>query len=96
MPRENTIVGAITRELTRRGAYWINVHGAGVGRNGVPDLLACHHGQFIAVEVKQRRGRVRALQTYELERVQKAGGHALVARDLTGLRAVLDQIEEQT
>lgn len=94
MPRENTIVGACTRELTRRGAYWINVHGAGVGRNGIPDLLFCHHGYFGAAETKTARGRVRKLQEWELERIVRAGGHAIVARSVEQLRQVLDHIEE--
>lgn len=93
MPRENTIVGACTTELDRRGAYWVNIHGAGVGRNGVPDLLACHLGQFIAIECKQHHGRVRALQAYELERVACAGGTAIIARNIQQLRHALDEIE---
>lgn len=93
MPRENTIVGAITRELDKRGAWHVNIHGAGVGRNGVPDILACHLGQFLAIECKQERGRASKLQEWELERVACAGGTAIVARTIDQLRDALDEIE---
>jgi hypothetical protein len=93
VPRENTIVGACTRELDRRGAWWINIHGAGIGRNGIPDLLFCHLGYFGALETKSRTGTPSKLQLWELERINRAGGIGIVARTIEQLRQVLDTIE---
>lgn len=93
MTRENAILGTITRELTRRGAWWVKTHGTGTGRNGIPDLLACHYGVFIAIETKTRHGRTRPLQAFELEQVAKAGGYTLTARSLDQVRELLDEIE---
>lgn len=95
MPREAAIVGRITRELDQRGAWWIKTHGTGTGRNGIPDILACHHGHFIAIEAKAPHGRVAPLQTYELQRITRAGGTALIVRTIDQLHHALDQIEQQ-
>lgn len=90
---EAAVVAAIQRLLRRRGAWCVNVHGAGVGRNGIPDILACYRGRFISIEVKQARGRVRPQQAYELERIRRAGGCAIVARDVEHVAILLDAID---
>ena len=90
---EAAIVAAIERELIRRRAWWINVHGSVVGRNGLPDIIAIHLGHALAIEVKQPRGRVSKLQAWELERIACAGGTAIVARSVQDVRTALDEIE---
>lgn len=90
---EAAVVAAVQRELDRRRAWWMNVHGSGVGRNGLPDIVFCHLGQFGAVECKAPRGRVTKLQQWELERVACAGGTAIVARSIEDVRRALDEIE---
>lgn len=90
---ERAVVQACTRELDRRRAWWVNVHGDLAGRNGVPDLIFCHLGRFGAVETKSHRGRPTKLQAFELEQIARAGGHAIVCREINELRAVLDEIE---
>ena len=95
MAREAAVVNACTRLLKKRGAWHMNVHGAGTGRNGLPDLIACHHGRFIAIECKAPRGRIRPLQQHELDRITSAGGHAIVARTTTQLADILDAIDQE-
>lgn len=48
---------------------------------GVPDILACYKGMFIAIEVKtpETQKNVSELQKYNLARIQELGGHTLVA-----------------
>lgn len=48
---------------------------------GVPDILACYKGMFIAIEVKtpKTQKNVSELQKYNLARIQELGGHTLVA-----------------
>ena len=92
---EAAIVAAIERELTRRRAWWMNVHGSGVGRNGLPDIVAIHMGRGLAIEIKAPRGRPTKLQAWELERVACAGGVAIVARSVHDVCTVLDEIEAE-
>jgi Holliday junction resolvase len=58
-------------------------------RSGLPDLIACYKGYFISIEVKGD-SEVSALQKYNLEQIQKAGGAAIVAYDIS---EVVDLIE---
>lgn len=84
---------SIVRELDRRGAWHTKIHGTMAGRRGVPDRLACHRGTFLAIETKQPAGRTTRLQRHELDRVQRAGGMAIVARSVDDVRQALDAIE---
>lgn len=46
----------------------------GYGRSGIPDIIACIHGKFLAIECKAHGGRLTALQRRELDRIESAGG----------------------
>ena len=56
----------------------------GYGRSGVPDIIACARGRFIAIECKAGKGKLTALQARELENISKAGGLSYCV-DETGL-----------
>jgi len=45
-----------------------------VSVRGVPDLLVCYRGQFIALELKTDAGKLDPLQGYILDNIAKAGG----------------------
>ncbi len=78
-PREADIVRDIRRLLDRLGCWHIKTLGGLGQRPGVPDILACCGGHFVAVEVKRPgRGPTRT-QELELWSIRKAGGIAVVA-----------------
>ncbi len=58
----------------------MKVHGHPTQKKGVPDNILCVHGRFLAIEFKINRGTldVSPLQQYEMERIFKAGGVAVV------------------
>lgn len=45
-----------------------------VGRRGVPDLICCIRGRFVALELKVEGGKIDALQEYTLRQIQSQGG----------------------
>ena len=53
----------------------------GFGRAGIPDIVGCFRGQFIAVECKAGNNTTTALQDRELQRIKEAGGYALVINE---------------
>ncbi len=76
---------------------------------GVPDLIICLLGHFIAIELKaghrpaQRKGTssivdpykgASSLQKYNIKRINMAGGSAFIGRSLGGVLDKLDQIVE--
>jgi Holliday junction resolvase len=50
----------------------------GMGRAGIPDIIACHGGRFIGIECKAGNNKPTALQERELNRILNAGGEAYV------------------
>jgi Holliday junction resolvase len=42
-------------------------------RNGVPDILTCINGQFVAFEVKTATGKLTQLQENNIEKIKASG-----------------------
>jgi Holliday junction resolvase len=57
-------------------------------RNGVPDIISCKNGKFVAFEVKNEKGRVSKLQEYNIGKIKAAGGEAFVVRSLDEVRII--------
>lgn len=72
----------------------------GMGRSGVPDILVCHRGTFIAIEVKRdEKHKPTKLQEHELWKVQQCGGWACIIHagnllDLEGLMSTITAAAE--
>ena len=64
--------------LDKIGAYYFMPSTGGYGRSGVPDIVGCLNGVFFAVECKANGGRPTALQLREIDRINVAGGFAIV------------------
>jgi Holliday junction resolvase len=52
-----------------------------MGRSGVPDIICCVDGNFLAIECKAGKGKTTALQDVEIESIRRAGGTALVVNE---------------
>ena len=50
----------------------------GIQREGVPDLLVCCNGYFVAVELKASKGKPSKLQLWNIDRIRDAKGIAIV------------------
>lgn len=56
---------------------------------GIPDLVICYSGRFIAIELKAPYGRASEIQAYQLQTIQRAGGEAFVCRTLDEVKKAL-------
>lgn len=95
MTPEGRVKNAIKRLLVSRGAYYFMPVSNGMGRHGIPDIIACYRGWFIGIEVKApgKEKTVTANQARELENIGAAGGHSLVASDANFVEDILDVID---
>lgn len=57
--------------------------------NGVSDILGIRNGRLLAIEVKTPSGKVTQEQQQFIDRVNKEGGIAGVARSIADARAIL-------
>lgn len=70
----------VKKWLKEHGVWYLKTWSNGVQRSGVPDLLICWKGRFIALELKAENGKPTPLQIHEIEQIKKAGGVALILR----------------
>jgi Holliday junction resolvase len=78
---EKKVKAAVRKMLDRHGVYHFMPPGMGLGRSGIPDIIGCKNGKFIAIECKAGKGKTTALQERELAAVKAAGGFTFVARE---------------
>lgn len=92
---ESKVKSKVTALLKKYSAYYFYPPSNGFGRSGIPDIIACHRGQFVAVECKAGKNTTTALQRRELRAIEDAGGYALVINEtnIDLVDAVLNQIE---
>jgi len=91
---ERDIVAAIMRLLrkTPRCFCW-KEHGGMYGTAGIPDIIACVDGRFVAFEVKTETGRLSKLQEVTLGRIRAAGGRAYTVRSAAEVAGILKEME---
>ena len=91
---ERDIVAAILRLLkkTPRCFCW-KEHGGLYGTAGIPDIIACVDGLFVAFEVKTETGRLTKLQEVTLGRIRDAGGRAYMVRSVAEVAGILKEME---
>lgn len=81
MTPEAKVKAKVVAAVKKAGAYYCMPVTGGFGNSGVPDILICHKGRFIAVECKAGKGKVTALQQHNIDSINRAGGVALVVNE---------------
>lgn len=66
--------------LQSQNIYYVKVWGGGFQKAGIPDLLCCIRGKFVALELKTEKGRPSVLQKFNIYKIQESGGYARVLR----------------
>ena len=93
---EKKVKDKAVKILKSYGVYYFFPATHGFGRSGVPDIICCAKGKFIAIECKAGKGTTTALQERELQRIRDAGGIALVIDEtnIEVVRTILTTIGE--
>ena len=78
---EKRVKDKVVGILKAEGAYYFFPATHGYGRSGVPDIVACVAGRFLAVECKAGKNKPTALQVREIENIRHAGGVAVVVNE---------------
>ena len=61
-------------------------------RKGIPDIIVCYKGRFIAFEVKTTKGKATELQKLNLRQIEDAGGKAYVVRSVEEVKECLAKL----
>lgn len=93
-PLERAVVKKTLLQLRARGGFWIKIHGSPFQIAGIPDILGCYRGRFIAFEVKRdASGRPTPLQQHMMEKIRAAGGFATLIFTAEQALDLLDRID---
>ena len=94
---EKRVVNKIIAYLRSQGAWCFKVHGGPMQIIGLPDVIACYRGYFLAIEVKapDNQDGVTDLQKDTLEAISRAGGLACVAVNVTDIEFIIDSLRKQ-
>lgn len=95
MAAEKNFENKVKAFLDSEGVWWVKFLGCGMTRAGVPDLLCCVNGRFVAVELKAAKGKPSELQVRELQRIRKAGGFAdvLYPKDFEDFKRLVRELK---
>jgi hypothetical protein len=74
---EKDIVNQILKYLkTLPECFAWKEHGGMYGTSGIPDIIVCYRGKFVAFEVKTPSGKLTTLQEITLRKINDAKGNA--------------------
>jgi len=95
---EKRVKEKIVKVLKEEGVYYFFPATHGFGRSGVPDIICCVNGYFLAIEVKAGTNKPTALQVRELEAIRRCNGVAVVANDENWdmVRGLVHNMKERT
>ena len=78
---EGKVKAKVVDVLKSEGVYYFFPATHGYGRSGVPDIVCCVNGLFLAIECKAGTNKPTALQVREIELIRRNGGYAVVANE---------------
>jgi Holliday junction resolvase len=92
---EKKVKDAVVKVLKQYGVYNFFPVTGGFGRSGIPDIVCCHKGNFLAIECKAGKNTTTALQNAEIAKINTAGGVALVVseKNIDDVAKLLDTID---
>lgn len=91
---EKDIVTAIMRYLkTVPMCFAWKEHGGMYGTAGIPDIICCYYGRFVAFEVKTPSGKLTKLQEITITKIKVAKGEAYKVTSVEEVKSILDSLE---
>jgi Holliday junction resolvase len=95
MQRESQIQAAILNYLRSLGWWCWAVKAAVCNERGVPDVLCCYKGRFVAFEIKTQKGKLSGPQKIQILRIHRAGGRASMVRSIDEVKKILQEIDTE-
>ena len=78
MAQEKSFENKIKKYLKDKGCWFVKYFANRMTKSGVPDILVCCNGYFLAIEVKADDGKPSELQLWNRDEIRKSGGIAII------------------
>lgn len=75
---EKNFENRLKKFLEDEGCWFVKFFANAYTKSGIPDILCCCNGYFVAVEVKAQNGRPSELQKKKIREINKSCGIAVV------------------
>jgi hypothetical protein len=96
MTPEAKVKKKVVDVIKKNGAYYFFPATGGYGRSGVPDIVCCYRGMFVAIECKAGSNKPTALQEAEMYKIGQAQGFVLIVNEdnVPDVQKVFDTIDK--
>ena len=93
MPKkpETLISNHVLPRLRAEGGWWVKVHGGLFQEAGIPDIIGCWNGKFVAIELKTPQGEPSELQKYTLNKLDSVGAIVGIATSVSEALGIRDE-----
>jgi len=93
MQLESKIQSKILKELKAAGIY---AHkNITTNKKGIPDIIVCYRGKYVALEVKRPGGKPTELQLWNINEIRKSGGVAEIVYGWEDVVTVLNEVADE-
>lgn len=92
---EKKVKDKVVKVLKNHGLYYFFPATYGMGRSGVPDIVCCFNGIFLAIECKAGTNKTTPLQDKEIAAIRNAGGVAFVINE-TNINLLEEYLEQRS
>ncbi|MDR1364064.1 MAG: VRR-NUC domain-containing protein [Oscillospiraceae bacterium] len=90
---EKTITNKILKFLkTQPNCFAWKTHGDSFSQAGIPDIICCFDGKFLAFEVKAPNGKLSKLQEIIIEKIRNANGLAFKVTSLEEVEKIFREV----
>lgn len=89
---ETKLQKAVQKYLISKGCYEFKVHGSLYMKAGIPDIICCYKGKFIAIETKVGKNKMSKIQEIHKEQILYAGGIHILAYSLDDVKKIIENL----
>ena len=94
--KEKELVKRISDYLrTVDNLFFWKEHGGQYGTAGIPDIIVCYKGRFLAFECKVGKNKTTVLQEVTIKQMIRAGGYAIVVRSVEEVKEVIEAFKKE-
>jgi hypothetical protein len=96
MTPEAKVKKKVVDVIKKNSAYYFFPATGGYGRSGVPDVVCCYRGYFVAIECKAGSNKPTPLQEAEMAKIRQAQGFVRVVNEdnVPDVQKVFDTIDK--
>ena len=78
MAAEKTFENKVKKYIEEQDGWQVKFFANRMTKTGIPDILACINGYFVAIEVKAQNGKPSELQKHHIKKINDARGYAII------------------